>query len=179
MEGRVLRLCFLAAHLRPVKEKAGTAHEQLGRGSLAAWDLELGVLRTAMTAAGRVGLRLFGIPGQSGGRSNRSFMRCHGNCCGGCGRCGGGGDVGEACRSHRDSGTPHRPPPRRMVARIRQRSCDWAITPAGVEMHSEEAVRHGEASNRFDVPLPDDLATWAAVVQSFRMRTAWSSTLQK
>lgn len=43
----------------------------------------------------------------------------------------------------------------------------------------EEAVRHGEASNRFDVPLPDDLATWAAVVQSFRMRTAWSSTLQK
>jgi hypothetical protein len=29
-------------------------------------------------------------------------------------------------------------------------------------------------------PLPDgDLATWAAVVQSFRMRTAWSSTLQK
>ena len=78
-----------------------------------------------------------------------------------------------------DSGTPHRPPPRRMVARIRQRSCDWAITPAGVEMHSEEAVRHGEASNRFDVPLPDDLATWAAVVQSFRMRSAWSSTLQK
>jgi hypothetical protein len=101
------------------KEKAGTAHEQLGRGCLAAWDLELGGLRTTTTAAGRVGLRLFGIPGQSGGRSNRSFMRWHGNCCGGCGRCGGGGDVGEACRSHRDSGTAHRPPPRRMVARIR------------------------------------------------------------
>ena len=61
----------------PCEGKAGTAHEQLGRGSLTAWDLELGVIRTAMTAAGRVGLRLFGIPGQSGGRSNRSFMRWH------------------------------------------------------------------------------------------------------
>lgn len=47
----VLRLCFLAAHLRHVKAKAGTAHEQLGRGSLAPGDVELGVIRTATTAA--------------------------------------------------------------------------------------------------------------------------------
>jgi hypothetical protein len=46
-----LRLCFLAAHLRRVKAKVDTAHEQLGRGSLAAWDVELEVIRTATTAA--------------------------------------------------------------------------------------------------------------------------------
>lgn len=51
MEGRVLRLCFLAAHLGRVKAKAGAAHAQLGRGSLAAWDVELGVIRKATTSA--------------------------------------------------------------------------------------------------------------------------------
>jgi hypothetical protein len=78
------------------------------------------------------------------------------------------------------SGAPHRPRFSRMAAKIRWVSCDWPATPAGRNMQSEEAVRHGEA---FDRLLPSMATSYNVVcsgaAQSSGMSAAWSSGAQK
>lgn len=124
-------------------------------------DVEQGITQDSSDRRRRVGLRnptCLGS-GQVGCTSNRSFV-------------GEGLAIavvvmvpsGGVVVSVVHSGAPHRPRFTRMDAKIRWVSYDWPITPAGRDMQSEEAVRHGEASERFP-PLPGDLAVCSGVAQ--------------